>query len=338
MSDQPTDRQLAVQIAERALGSREKALEMLLDDPDAVTPETIAAERHKMQRATDAEARAAHEASPAGRREKAQAALEAREQEKRDAVLARELLIQEGQATEADLASLRPHELIELAGMHEPAVDKDAYVAPETTPLEAAAQGLRAKWFQLAAHERVRIAQEQGIDAETFARSSPTPRPRPAPTSSEAGANRSLPDSERTDTVKTQTPRNPKNEGSYALHELKPVERKTRFARTANFEGRAATPAQAIAAAYRELSQEQLRQAKPIRAERGRQALLRRPQLRDRRRHPRSARRLPGRHRVRARRPNPQVHQGAEGDRRRDVDRLALEPDLEIRDEAIWTR
>ena len=168
MTTELTDRQVALQVAENALGSREKALELLYDDPEAVPADAIDAARKKMRLEAEAKARAEHEASPAGRLEKAQEVATQRGETKQRALLAAELLIAEGQASAEELEHLSDEETIELAGMKEETPDPNAYKAPVDTPTQAAARELRAKWFQLAPHQRVQKANEAGIDEATF--------------------------------------------------------------------------------------------------------------------------------------------------------------------------
>jgi len=66
-------------------------------------------------------------------------------------------------------------------------------------------------------------------------------------------------------TLTTETPRT-NNVGSYALHEVEPVEGASRFALAKNFEGHdAASTGDSIAAAYRELAAEGEKQATVLR-------------------------------------------------------------------------
>jgi hypothetical protein len=98
---------------------------------------------------------------------KAEAVAQAREQEKRDAALAREMLLEEGHQ-ERDIATLRPHELIELAGLAEPPAPATP-ATPEPTEHEANVAELKRRWFQLADFERREACNELGQSYDEIA-------------------------------------------------------------------------------------------------------------------------------------------------------------------------
>ena len=64
-------------------------------------------------------------------------------------------------------------------------------------------------------------------------------------------------------TITTDTPRT-SNEGSYSLEGVEAVGGRSRYAKPQNFEGRPARPAEAVAHAYAELAQQRIDQAEPI--------------------------------------------------------------------------
>jgi hypothetical protein len=165
---EPTNRQLALAVAERALGSREAALELLLEDGiDAVGAEAIQAERTRLKHQQDAKTRAEHEASPAGRLERARQIAAANEEKKQRALLASELIVSEGIARPEELESLTSDEILELAGMKEaPAPDPNAYVPPPKTEQDVEVQRFKERFWTLAEHQRREEAERLGIDVE----------------------------------------------------------------------------------------------------------------------------------------------------------------------------
>ena len=163
------DHQIAMQALLAAAGGDEaEALRAIAADPQALSKIDVTRHRAKLQEAADAQARAEWEVSPEGRRIKAETIAQHKEEQKRLAVLARELLIEDGHQ-ERDLAGLRPEELVELAGLNEPpAPDPDAYVPPSKTDREVEIERLSQRWWSLAKHQRIEECKELGVDYEAL--------------------------------------------------------------------------------------------------------------------------------------------------------------------------
>jgi hypothetical protein len=164
-----SDHQIGLSLlVEASDGDREKAIAALAADPQAIgrLGDAIKQRRAALQAEADEAARIAYENSPTGRQAKAKAVAEANAEQKRLALYARELLLEEGE-TPADLVeSITDEEAIELARLREP--EPKGYRMPEPTPDEAAAKELRRTWFQKAAPQRREFAEEHNISSETF--------------------------------------------------------------------------------------------------------------------------------------------------------------------------
>jgi hypothetical protein len=138
-----------------------------------------------------------------------------------------------------------------------------------------------------------------------------------------------------TATIETDTPRNPANEGSYKLESVPAAESGSRYAKRTNFEGHSVQPAEAVAQAWAELARARMAQAPELAPEPKTVPLL----FITRNQASEVVRQTRGKV---SRTPELEVSRSGRFNKSpaevggQLLDRLFLEPNLDVRDEAIW--
>jgi hypothetical protein len=172
---QADDVSIAIELLTDAAGSREKALEVLVADPTATArlSSQIEAHRAALQTQADASVEAEYQASPAGRREAAQAAAERAEARQRDVRNSRLLLKENPEWDPALVDRLSESEVLDLAGVELSAESKqkqkEADPAYQAERAKATAYSeLKLTYWTLPKAERAERAAAIGQDPAGF--------------------------------------------------------------------------------------------------------------------------------------------------------------------------
>jgi hypothetical protein len=165
-----SDPQIAIQLLTAETNDRQKAIETLALEPQAVgaMKDAIAKRRAELQREADEAAIAEWMQTPAGRRHTADEALKAKQEKQHALAQARALLDNDPQLAGIDLDTLTDDELLDAAGvLDKPEPKPNPYALTEK---ERAIVELKSRWFTLAKYERQNAMHELGLtDAEQLA-------------------------------------------------------------------------------------------------------------------------------------------------------------------------
>lgn len=159
---QINDQTIALELIESEAGSAEAALEVLKQNPGAISAlgDRVSERRAELQSQADEQAAAEWSQTPAGRLAAANAAVAAKAEHDRLVAAGRVLLADEYAGT-VDVASMPGEDVLKLAGLV--AAEEDRVRVEPLTPREKELDAFKARFWSLARHQRIEQGKALGL-------------------------------------------------------------------------------------------------------------------------------------------------------------------------------